>query len=103
MSAIQIKKWLKRAGWVFLVFIVGIISCNLYVEVASKGKTFNNITEIPTNKVGLLLGTAKYLRGGSINLFYQYRINAAVKLYKSGKIEFIVVLKVLKVLGNYNI
>ena len=85
------KKWLKRAGWMLILLIVGIITCNVYVEFSSKGKTFNSTAEIPKNKVGLLLGTAKYLQGGTINLFYQYRINAAVKLYKSGKIEYILV------------
>ncbi|MGH1386518.1 SanA/YdcF family protein [Kordia sp.] len=85
------KKWSKRAGWMLVLLVVGIVICNVYVEFSSKGKTFNNTTEIPKNKVGLLLGTAKYLKGGTINLFYQYRINAAVKLYKAGKIEYILV------------
>lgn len=85
------KKWLKRAGLMLVLLLVGIITCNIYVEFSTKGKTFNNTAEIPVNKVGLLLGTAKYLQGGTINLFYQYRINAAVKLYKAGKIEYILV------------
>ncbi len=38
-----------------------------------------------------MLGTVKLLASGRVNLFYLYRINAAVKLYKSGKINFILV------------
>lgn len=91
MQKLQLKKWGKYCGLLLLVFIIGIISCNLYVEFSTEGKTFNNTHEIPKNKVGLLLGTAKYLRGGRINLFYQYRIDAAVQLYKSGKIAYILV------------
>lgn len=85
------KKWKKLIIAFILLFLIGIISCNLYVEVVTSGKTFNNTDDIPKNKVGLLLGTAKYLRGGRINLFYQYRINAAVQLFKSQKIEYILV------------
>ncbi|MFK7747931.1 MAG: vancomycin high temperature exclusion protein [Kordia sp.] len=85
------KKWSKRAGLLLGLILVGIIMCNVYVEFATGGKTYNKVTEIPKNKVGLLLGTAKYLKDGNINLFYQYRINAAVQLYNSGKIEYILV------------
>lgn len=46
---------------------------------------------LPYNKVGLLLGTSKYLSDGRINLYYQYRIDAALQLYKAGKIKYIVV------------
>lgn len=85
------KKWLKRIGLVLTLVVIGVIVCNAYVELTAKGKTFNNATEIPANKVGLLLGTGKYLKNGRVNLFYSYRINAAVKLYKSGKIKYILV------------
>jgi len=85
------KKWLKRIGLALLLFIAGIITCNVYVELTAKGKTFNNTTEIPANNVGLLLGTGKYLTNGNINLFYKYRINAAVQLYKAGKVKYILV------------
>ncbi|MEM6684858.1 MAG: ElyC/SanA/YdcF family protein [Bacteroidota bacterium] len=88
---LHIKKWGKYVAWLFVLLIVGIVSCNLYVEFSTQGKTFNNTADIPENKVGLLLGTSKYLRSGQINLFYQYRINAAVQLYKSGKVAYILV------------
>jgi SanA protein len=49
------------------------------------------VSEIPYNKVGLLLGTSKYLKNGNENLYYKYRIEAAAKLYKTHKINCIVV------------
>lgn len=52
---------------------------------------YSNIKDIPQRKVGLLLGTAKYLKGGYKNYFYSYRIDAAVKLYKRKKIKKIIV------------
>lgn len=64
---------------------------DLIVESASNGKTFDSIENIETNKVGLLLGTSKYRSTGGINLYFQYRIDAAVKLFNSGKISYILV------------
>ena len=57
----------------------------------SSDRVFDNINQIKSNKVGVLLGTSKLLKSGNINLFYQYRVDAAVALYKAGKIEFILV------------
>lgn len=52
---------------------------------------YDNITETPSKKVGLLLGTAKYVKGGWINLYYTHRIAAAIELYKAGKIKYILI------------
>ncbi|NRB84832.1 MAG: vancomycin high temperature exclusion protein, partial [Winogradskyella sp.] len=52
---------------------------------------FENVDSIPKNKVGLLLGTGKYVASGNINLFYLYRIDATVALYNAGKIEYVLV------------
>ncbi|MCF6365036.1 MAG: YdcF family protein [Bacteroidales bacterium] len=57
---------------------------------AQKKLCYNDIDEIPKNKVGLLLGTSKYI-GKSLNYYYKYRIDAAVELYKKGKIKYILV------------
>lgn len=51
----------------------------------------HNTETIPKNKVGLLLGTSKYLREGRINLYYKYRLEAAVRLFNVGKIEFVLI------------
>lgn len=61
------------------------------VKFNAKDKIFNSTSEIKHNKVGLLLGTAKTTWRGTINLYYKYRINAAVNLYKAGKIDYVLV------------
>jgi len=66
------------------------VSDSLVQNTASK-KVYNSTEKIPHNKVGLLLGTSKTLSNGRINLYYKYRIDAAVDLFKSGKIDFILV------------
>lgn len=47
--------------------------------------------KLPEVKVGLLLGTSRNLRNGGPNQYFFYRIDAAVELYKSGKIRYILV------------
>ncbi|MCM5662850.1 SanA/YdcF family protein [Galbibacter mesophilus] len=80
-----------------LTFIVGIllltfiVFSNYSIERAVRGKTFYAVDIIPHNKVGLLLGTAKKLQDGRINPYFQYRVDAATKLFNAGKIDFILI------------
>lgn len=76
---------LLSAGLILLIF------SNYTIGQASKNKTFSSTSQIKKNRVGLLLGTAKYYKDGGINLYFQYRIDAAVELFKSGKIDYILV------------
>jgi SanA protein len=41
---------------------------------------------VPHNRVGLVLGTSNRLRNGSPNPFFNYRIAAAVSLYRHKKL-----------------
>lgn len=69
----------------------GILVCNEVVRRTTSDKLFSRASQTPEYKVGLLLGTSKYLTTGQMNLYYQYRIEAARKLFESGKIEYILV------------
>jgi len=68
-----------------------IFLANRAIVNAAENRTFNQTSSIELNKVGLILGTSKLLKNGRINLYYQYRVDAAIALYKAGKIEFILV------------
>lgn len=74
-----------------LLIIVIVIATDNWVTGSTKQQLYTSIEKIPHNKIGLLLGTSKTLSKGQINLYYQYRIDAAVALYKAGKIDFILV------------
>ena len=76
----------------FLAIIMAVvIISNIIVENKTKDKIYGKSDIIPYNKVGLVLGTNKYLANNRLNPFYSYRIDAAVRLFKSGKIDFIIV------------
>ncbi|MCB9244932.1 MAG: YdcF family protein [Flavobacteriales bacterium] len=74
-----------------IISLIGIYSANRLVERAAAEKVFNSTEIIPHNKVGLFLGTGKFLANGEINLYYAHRIEAAVELFKAGKVDFILV------------
>jgi len=84
-------KWLKRIFYSGVALLLLVLLLNYKVKHDVKESMYNNITETPSKKVGLLLGTAKYVKGGWINLYYTHRITAAVELYKAGKIEYILI------------
>lgn len=81
-----------KIGVLFTLFsLIAIFGTDMLVEHAAKENVYNATDKIPHNKVGLLLGTGKILSSGHINLYYVHRINAAVELFNSGKIDFILV------------
>lgn len=65
--------------------------CDAWVKLNAKEKVFQQTKAMPYNKVGVLLGTAKELNNGHINLYYTYRIDAAVSLFNAQKIDYILV------------
>lgn len=85
---------IKKRKVVFIAFtsvILFVLFANIFIEISTRGKVFSDTDKIEKNKVGLVLGTAKLLKNGNINLYFKYRIDATVKLYQAGKIEFVLV------------
>ena len=78
---------------IVLILAAVIGTVNYIVNSSTKNQLYYDVATIPKNKVGLLLGTAKYNDKGRniINLYYQNRIDAAVALYMAGKIDYIIV------------
>lgn len=70
--------------------LVIVFVSNYLIESKTDRYIYNNIEKIPVNKSGLLLGTAKYIRKGVPNPYFYYRIDAAVKLFRMGKIKNII-------------
>jgi len=86
---------LKKLG-VILIILVGIIALVILVSELtiyhkSKNYLYDDASTIPENKVGLVLGASKYNANGSINYYFKYRMDAALDLYKAGKIKYIIV------------
>lgn len=89
------KKIIKNIFKIFLLLLVaGIIFiawANYSIRKESSSFVSYNIADVPKTKTALLLGTGKTLSSGLPNAYFYNRIQAAIDLYKSGKIQYIIV------------
>lgn len=86
--------WIKRLAIIgLLAFLLGvglIIYANVTAVWASRGKLFNDVKDLPPAKVGLVFGTSDRFQGRE-NRYFRYRIDAAVDVWKAGKVETLIV------------
>ncbi|AMO57803.1 vancomycin high temperature exclusion protein [Endozoicomonas montiporae] len=68
-----------------------LVVANLLINVSTENYLYSDIDKLPANKVGLLLGTSKYSRTGGNNDHYRLRVDAASKLFKAGKIQYVLI------------
>jgi SanA protein len=64
---------------------------NFRVMVVSSSYVSSDMNALPKVKVGIVPGTIRYLASGSPNLYFSYRIDAAVELYRSGKVTHLLI------------
>ena len=87
----RFKKILFAALIFFGISVLFIFWANFKIENETEDKVTSELSELPNEKVGLLLGTSKILANGNPNPYFFNRIEATVQLYKSGKIKNIIV------------
>jgi SanA protein len=85
------KKWFVRIVILGVLTMTLVFFLNYLVVSQASDKIYTEASETPVRKVGLLLGTGKFVGGGWVNLFYKHRIEAAVALYNAGRINYILI------------
>ncbi len=83
------KKCLALIGAVGLGGMLFLLLANLYIDGFGEDVA-TDLSSLPYNDVGLLLGTSKSAYGHP-NLYFVNRINAAAELYRAGKIRYVLV------------
>lgn len=68
-----------------------VLLVNVWVVHRASDRIFEDVREVPARPVALLLGTSRYISSGYKNAFFFNRIDAAVSLYRSGKVRKIIV------------
>ena len=71
------------------MLVLGMLA-NKAIARASRGLVYHDIDQVPTRRVGLVLGTGRTIQGRP-NLYYQARLEAAASLYLLGKVKKILV------------
>lgn len=81
----------KTLGYILLAVILFLAAFTFYanyrIEKDTEAYISSNPNDLPTMKVGVVLGTSPLLANGNANLYFTYRIRAAVELYKANKIS----------------
>lgn len=90
-KAILSKIYSTRKKLIITIILIcmALLIPNYLVAKCSENKTYYSSSKIPKNKVGLVLGAGKYTKRGTISLYYKYRVEAAAKLFKAKKIDYI--------------
>lgn len=83
-----LKRWLALG---FVAFVLMVLLGNRWVINSTDSYIYDNIGLLPENRVGIVLGTSPYTRGGGRSEDFFGRINAAVRLFEAGKIRHIIV------------
>lgn len=90
---LSMRAWKRAAkvgiGTAFTGVLV-ILLCNWWVVYSTKSQIYFDLNKLPANDVGLVLGTSKYVKNGNENLFFRYRMEATARLWKEGKVKFLI-------------
>ena len=88
------RRWLRRLALSLLALALVCLALVGYANItaiwASRGRLFTDVTALPTTRVGLIFGTTDRVNGRE-NLYFRYRIDAAATVWKSGKVETLIV------------
>ncbi|MPR36751.1 SanA protein [Cytophagaceae bacterium SJW1-29] len=70
--------------------MVFVLLCNMWVVMTTRSQSYFSVKKLPTNEVGLVLGTSKATSDGKENLFFKYRMEAAARLFNEGKVKYLI-------------
>lgn len=93
LKGVKMRRWRRPLIVVSAVAALGILAvvwANLAAVIAGSGKLFDDVTKVPGDRVGLVFGCDDRIDGRE-NLYFRYRIDAAVELWNAGKLRCIIV------------
>lgn len=87
-------RWLKRMGVLCFLLVACVFAFVWYANYAAvragKGVLFDDVSDVPKQRAGLVFGCSEKL-GARDNLYFKYRIQAASELWHAGKVDFLIV------------
>jgi SanA protein len=85
----RVLRLMKWTGFLGLVLGLLILASDAWVRYRYASFRHQSLDQTGNFEVALVLGTGRNLGNGRINLYYQYRLEAAEALYKSGKVKYL--------------
>ena len=89
------KRLWRKVAWVAAIgaalCLLALAGASAWVKFSARGRTYDDPEAIPHRRVGLLLGCPKIVTHRRLNLFFKYRVEAAVQLFQAGKVDCLLV------------
>ena len=85
------KRLLRHILVVCALAAVGLMVPSWWISHMAATRCYDDAASVPHRKVGVVLGTSKFVAAGRENLHYRYRIEAAAKLFAAGRVEYLLV------------
>jgi len=80
------RKLKKLFIWVFILFFIVYVSCNIIIYYGSKGFLYGNRDDVPASYVALVPGASVYANGQPSEILAD-RLDKAFELYEAGKVK----------------
>ena len=94
LEVIWKKKWIMIGGLSIGAGVLIICALTLWAQMqvnSCADKVYSELQKVPVRQYALVPGTARIVQGKFLNPYFQNRIDAAVKLYRTGKVKKILV------------
>lgn len=86
-----VKIILKAIGYSVLVALAIVLIINLWIYLSTVSDIYNDVDDVESAQVALVLGTSHRLINGNPNPYFHERMQTAAKLYHTGKVKHILV------------
>jgi SanA protein len=86
-----VRWWFLGLVLLLVLTALGVWLSSAWVERDAAGLLHSRVTEMPENKVGLVLGTSKNAPSGGPNPFFEARMDAAAELFRARKVQDLIV------------
>lgn len=86
---IRYKRFFKWLAFLVLACFLSMLLCNSWINRSTVSQLYDDSGAIPARKVGLVLGASKNTVRGTGNMYFTYRMQAAYELYKTGKVQYL--------------
>lgn len=85
------RKYTRYAFLLTGVVIFCVVANTRVINYITQNHISKDIASTPSHTIGLIFGTSRTNNRGTTNLFFLYRIQQAVSLYKAWKIQYLLV------------
>lgn len=81
----------RKLVWLAFLFLASDAVAALWINKIARGRIYSDAARIPPRRVGLILGCSRKLSSGRPNPFFEKRIDAGARLFRDGKVQYLIV------------